>query len=154
LLAGLGAALLTSIPVVSLGCCLWLLGAGALAVALYQRRMPGTVSTATGMKVGALAGAFGFVIYATVTTISFVVFRASGDFRRVLQEQMDKQIAATPDPKAQEIMRTMAEWIGTPQGAATMIVAIMVIMAVFFVVFTAAGGALGASLLGRRREIR
>ena len=155
LLAGAGAAILTAVPFVSLGCCLWMLGAGALAVALYQRRLPGTwITPGAGMKVGALAGVFAFVINAVVTTLSFVFVRSNIDFRRALQEQMEKQMAGNPDPKAQEIMQRMLDWMGTPQGTATLIVIVLVVLAVVFVLFTAAGGALGASMFGRRRELR
>jgi disulfide bond formation protein DsbB len=155
LVAGAGAAILSAVPFVSLGCCLWTLGAGAVAVSLYQRRVPDTLITAgMGMKLGALAGVFAFVIHAVVSTVSFVAFRSSSEFRRALQEQMDKQIANSSDPKAQEIMRQMFDWINTPQGMATFMVLILVVLAVMFVVFTAAGGALGASMFGKRREFR
>ncbi len=155
LLAGAGAAVLTAIPYVSLGCCLWMLGAGALSVAFYQRRVPGTVITpGMGMKLGALAGVFAFAINAFVTTLSFVAFRSSSDFRRTLQEQMDKQIAGASDPKAQEIMQKMFDWINTPQGMATFMVLLLVVLAIMFVLFTAAGGAFGASMFGKRREFR
>jgi len=155
LLAGAGAAVLTAIPLVSVGCCLWMLGAGALVVALYQRRVPGTLITpGMGMKLGSLAGVFAFVIHSVVITVKFVAFRSNNDFRRVLQEQMEKQMASPPDPKAQEIMRQMLDWISTPQGMATFMVLILVVSAVVFVIFTAAGGALGASMFGKRREFR
>ncbi len=155
LLAGAGAAILSAIPIVSLGCCLWTLAAGAVSVGLYQRRVPGTLITpGMGMKLGALAGVFAFVIHAIVNTVSFVAFRSSSEFRRALQEQMDKQLANSPDPRAQQIMRQMFDWINTPQGMATFMVLILVLLAVMFVVFTAAGGALGASMFGRRREFR
>ncbi len=155
LLAGAGAAILSAIPIVSLGCCLWTLGAGAVSVGLYQRRVPGTLITpGMGMKLGALAGVFAFVIHAIVNTVSFVAFRSSSEFRRALQEQMDKQLANSPDPRAQQIMRQIFDWINTPQGMATFMVLILVLLAVMFVVFTAAGGAIGASMFGRRREFR
>ena len=155
LLAGLGAAVLSAVPVVSLGCCLWLLGAGALSVALYQRKLPGVpVTPGDGMKLGALAGFFGSIINAVVTTARFVAVRENGDFNRALQEQMQKATAANPDPKVQEMVERMMNWIGSPGGMATFMVIILAIMVVFFIVFTAAGGALGASMFGRRREFR
>ena len=155
LLAGAGAAILTAIPFVSIGCCLWMLGAGALSVALYQRRMPGTMVTpGMGMKLGALAGAFAFMINAVVTTLSFVFFRSSSDLRRAMQEQMEKQIASNPDPKAQELGHRIVDLMTTPQGVATLIVVGLMVMAVMFVLFCSAGGALGASMFGRRREFR
>jgi hypothetical protein len=155
LLVGAGAAILSAVPIVSLGCCLWTLGAGALAVKLYQRRAPGTLITpGMGMKLGALAGVFAFVISALVTTLSFVTFRSNSDFRRTMQEQMEKQMASNPDPKVQEMVQRMLEWMATPQGAATLIVLVLIVMAVVFVLFCSAGGALGASMFGRRREFR
>jgi hypothetical protein len=155
LLCGVGAAVLSAIPIVSLGCCLWMLGAGALSVTLYRKQVPDTLITpGMGMRVGALAGVFGFIVNAVVSTVSFVAFRSNGDFRRALQEQMDKQLSSNPDPKVKEMMQRMLDWIGTPQGAATMMVLVLVTLAVVFLLFTAAGGALGASLFGRRREFR
>src|SRR5208283_5177247 len=51
LLTGALAAILTAIPGVSWGCCLWMLGAGALSVALYQWRAPGaTITPGMGMR--------------------------------------------------------------------------------------------------------
>jgi hypothetical protein len=155
LLCGVGAAILSAIPIVSVGCCLWMLGAGALSVTLYQKQAPGALITpGMGMRLGALAGAFGFMVNAVVTTVSFVAFRSNGDFRRAMQEQMDKQLSSNPDPKVREMAQRMVEWLATPQGVATMMVLVLVTLAVVFVLFTAAGGALGASLFGRRREFR
>jgi hypothetical protein len=44
--------------------------------------------------------------------------------------------------------------MSTPQGAATLMVMVLVVLAVAFVLFTAAGGALGASMFGKKREFR
>jgi hypothetical protein len=153
LLAGLAAALLTALPVLSLGCCLWLLGAGALAVWLYMRRVPGSpVTPGMGMRIGAVSGVVGFV----VTTIwSVVRFAAnSQEFRTALQQQMDKSIASNPDPRAQEIMRQFMTNLNTPQGLAIFFVLMLVIMAIVFVIFSAAGGAIGAAMFARRRDFR
>jgi hypothetical protein len=153
LLCGVVAALLSAIPFVSLGCCLWMLAAGAMTVNLYRKQVPDAVITpGMGMRLGALAGVFGFVINAIVTTISFVVQRSSGTFRQAMEEQMKKQMATTPDPKAQEIMQHMLDWMATPQGAATMMILVLIFMGVIFLLVTAAGGALGASMRGSRRE--
>ncbi len=155
LLAGVGAAILTAIPFVSLGCCLWMLGAGVLSVAMYRKRVPGILITpGMGMKLGALAGVFGFMINAVVTVLSFSLFRSNSDFRRALQEQMEKQMANNPDPKAQAMVQHFMDWMSTPQGAATLVVLVLVVLGVVFIVISAAGGALGASMSGSRREFR
>lgn len=155
LLSGIGAALLTATPIISAGCCLWMLGAGAFAVSLYQKRVPGTVITpGMGMKLGAFTGVIGFVVNAVLTTVSFLTFRARGDFRQAMEEQMQRQMSSNSDPKVQEMMQRLVEWIATPQGVATLIVISLLVLAVMFVLFCAAGGALGASMFGRRREFR
>ena len=123
-------------------------------VTLYQKQVPGTLITpGMGMRVGALAGVFGFLVNAVVTTVSFVAFRSTGDFRHAMQEQMDKQLASNPDPKVKEMMQQMFDWMSTPQGAATMMVLVLVVLAVRVSLFTAAGGALGASIVGPAARI-
>jgi len=156
LLSGVGAGLLSSVPFISIGCCLWMLGAGAVCVSLYQKRVPGTLITpGMGMKLGAVAGLFGFAVNAVLSTASFVALRSGATFRQAMQDQMQKQMASNPDPKVQAMMERMLDWISSPQGAATMIVASLLMMGVVFVIFTAAGGALGASMSrGSRRELR
>lgn len=132
-----------------------MLGAGVLAVSMYRKRVPGVLITpGMGMKIGALAGVFGFMLNAMLTVISFVLFRSNADFRRAMQEQMEKQMANNPDPKAQAIVQHFMDWMSSPQGAATLVVLILVVLGVVFVVITAAGGALGASMSGSRREFR
>ena len=154
LLAGVGAAVLSAIPFVSIGCCLWMLAAGVLSVAMYRKRMPGVVITpGMGRKVGALTGVIGFMLNAVFAVLSFAVFR-SVDFRRAMQEQMQKQMASNPDPKAQEIVQHFLDWMATPQGMATFMVLLLIVLGVVFVAITAAGGALGASMTGQRREFR
>jgi hypothetical protein len=155
LLAGAVAAVLTAVPIVALGCCLWMLGAGALSVMLYQKRVPGaTVTPGMGMKLGALAGVFGFVINAMVTITSFLMFRGNADFRRAMQEEMEKSLSRNPDPKVQQMMQQVMGFMSSPQGIATLMVATLLVLAVMFLLFTAAGGALGASMFARRREFR
>ena len=155
LLAGIGAAILSAVPFVSVGCCLWMLGAGAISVRLYQRRVPeASVTPGMGMKLGALTGMIAFAVNAAVTVVSFVALRSTGEFRKALDEQMQKQMASNPDPKVQEMVQRMMDWMTTPQGAATLIVLVLLFMAVMFVVFCGAGGAIGASMFGRRREFR
>ena len=122
---------------------------------MYRKQVPGVLITpGMGMKLGALAGVFGFMINAVLTVLSFVVFRSSADFRRAMQEQMEKQMASNPDPKAQAIVHQFMDWMSTPQGAATFVVLMLLVLGVVFIVITAAGGALGASMSGRRREFR
>ena len=129
LLSGVGAGLLSSVPFISIGCCLWMLGA--------------------------VAGLFGFAVNAVLSTASFLALRSGTTFRQAMEDQMQKQMASNPDPKVHAMMEQFLDWMSSPQGAATMIVAGLLVMGVVFVIFTAAGGALGASMSrDGRRELR
>ncbi len=150
LLAGVGAALLSSLPFLALGSLLWMLLAGALSVSMYQRRVPSAVvRPGTGMRIGALAGVFAFVITAIMST---VLFATEGDqLRQLMEEQLRASMAKAPDPRTQEIMQQFMAKLATPEGLATFFLWVMALIAVVFVIFSAAGGALGASLSARRR---
>ena len=153
-MVGVGAGLLSSIPYISLGCCLWLLGAGALSVTLYQRQVPGTVITpGMGVRLGGLAGVFAFLLNAVMSTLQFLVFHAS-DFRQQMQEQMQKALERNPDPEVQKMAQQLMDRLNTPEGAAALFVLMLAIVAVAFLLFTAAGGALGASMFPRRKDFR
>jgi hypothetical protein len=155
LLCGVGAAVLSAIPIVSIGFLIWMIGAGVLSVALYRRRVPDALITpGMGMRIGALAGIFGFLVDAVFSVASFVALRNSGTFRQLMDEQMKKQLAGNPDPKVQQMMESMLNWMNTPRGAATVIAFFLLIVGIVFLVLTAAGGAMGASFSGRRREFR
>ena len=117
LLAGVGAAILTAVPFVSIGCCLWMLGPACsqfrcIASASRERSL-----LRAWIELGALAGVFGFMVNAVLTMLSFVLFRSSADFRRAMQEQMEKQMASNPDPKAQAMVQHFMDWMSTPRRA-------------------------------------
>ena len=155
LLCGVGAAVLSAIPIVSIGFLIWMIGAGVFSVSLYRRQMPGaTVTPGMGMRIGALAGVFGFVLDGVFFVASFVTLRNTGSFRQLMEEQMQKQLAGNPDPKVQQMMENLLNWMNTPRGAATVIAFFLLIVGIVFVVLTAAGGALSASFSGRHREFQ
>jgi hypothetical protein len=105
-----------------------------------------------GMRIGALSGIFGFL----ATTILWVILFAKNnqEFRTIFAEQMEKSMAQNPDPRAQDMARQFTAYVNTPEGLATFFVFALVIMAVVYVIFSAAGGALGASMFTRRRGQR
>jgi hypothetical protein len=151
LLAGVGAALLSSLPFLALGSLLWLLIAGALTVSMYQRRVPSAiVRPGMGMRIGALAGVFAFVITAILSTALFAT--EGNQLRQVMEEQLRASMAKAPDPRSAEILQQFIAKLGTPEGLATFFLWVMAFIAVIFIIFSAAGGALGASLSARRRR--
>ncbi len=148
---GLAAAVASLIPVVSLGCCLWMLGGGALAVSFYHRRRPASdVTSGMGARLGAVTGVLGFFIFAGLTAVRLfvevVVLHMGAQIRSEMRQIMEQSAARNPDPQVQAMM----QWMTSPQGFATFVTLGMLLFFMAFVVFCSAGGALGASLFGRR----
>ncbi len=57
LLVAVPAGLLSSVSVLSWGCCLWVVGGAVLAISVYQKRAPGfMLETRSGVRIGAVAG--------------------------------------------------------------------------------------------------
>jgi len=152
LLAGIGAAALSSLPVLALGFCIWIFLAGAVSVSLYRRRLAGRLIRAgSGMRIGALAGVFAFAMNAITSTL---LFATEGDLvRKAMEDQMRNSVAKAPDPRTQELLQHLMNKLSTPEGMATFFLWVLVAMAALFVLFGAAGGALGASLASRRRGV-
>jgi len=147
---GLAAALASLVPVVSLGCCLWMLGGGALAVSLYRRRSRADVTSGMGARLGAAAGVLGFFLFAALTAVRLfvevVVLHMGARIRAELRQALEQSAARNPDPQVQ----AMVQWMMSPQGFATFVTVGMLLFFIAFVVFCTAGGALGASLFGKR----
>ena len=100
------------------------------------------------MRIGQLR----IVGFVATTVWSVFVSRSSGEFHTALQGQMDKSIASNPDPRTQELLRQFMNTLNTPQGLATFFVFMLVIMAVVFVVFSAAGAHSARRMFARRRS--
>lgn len=147
---GLAAALASMVPIVSLGCCLWMLGGGALAVSFYRRRSHTDVTSGMGARLGAASGVLGFFIFAALTAlrlfVEVVVLHMGARIRSEMREALEQSAARNPDPQVQ----AMVQWMMSPQGFATVVTLGMLLFFIAFVVFCTAGGALGASLFGKR----
>ncbi|HXZ78550.1 MAG TPA: hypothetical protein VEG30_01390 [Terriglobales bacterium] len=129
--------------------CLWILAGGALGVALYRRRNPGQEVTAgMGAKVGAVAGLFAWVIFAVLTALQLLVTRKTGQFRDMVQKVVEESATRNADPQVQQMLQRLL----SPEGLATMVTLAMVMFLFAFVIFSAVGGALGAALLGGRKN--
>jgi hypothetical protein len=149
-LAGIIAAVPSALPLVSLGCCLWVMGAGALAVMFYQKkRLPGAVVTAgMGVRLGAVSGLFAFVFYFVLQLASIAATGGRGKIREAMLEGMKQSAARNPDPNAQQ----MLEKLSTPEGLAILLTFMIVAGLFAFIVFGVIGGAVGASIWGRKQQ--
>ena len=145
-LAGFIAAALMIIPLgASFG--LGMLAAGFLCVLFYRRRVPGANPTAwMGARLGALGGAFGFLLFGILALVETTVFRAGNEVRAALLQAIAQAGARNPDPQAQQMM----QYFKTPQGLVVMMIIVFALMFVIFLILASLGGAVGAAALRRR----
>jgi len=149
LVAGVLAAVGTSIPIIPLAM-LCMFASGGLAVTLYRRRAGyRTVTPWMGAKLGVLSGGMGFGVLALLST--FRLFAASERLalRTQFHDKMQEAIGATADPDVRQAIEQFRSSIATDHGLILLVLFFLAIAAVFFLTFSALGGALGAALFGR-----
>jgi hypothetical protein len=149
LMAGLLAAVGTSIPIVPLAM-LCMFAAGGLAVTLYRRRAGHPKVTAwMGAKLGVMAGGTGFGLLAVLSAIRLFSASERSALRAAFSEKMQQAVANAADPEVRQAMEEFRNYIATDHGLITMVLVFVLIAAIFFLVISALGGALGAMLFGR-----
>ena len=125
-IGGLIAGVLSAIPCVNLGCCVWGLGGGFLAAYLASRISPTDVGE--GLKAGALAGAIAGII--------------SGAANAVLQLALHQNpFANLPPEQAEKIPEALRSG-----GAGVVAIGGAVLFLVTLVVFGLLGGLIGGAV--------
>ncbi len=132
---------------------LCMIAAGGMSVAFYSRREPeAEVRASTGLKIGALAGFFGFLMNASLSSLSMFSAASRAALRAEMANRLKEAMASSSDPAATDMLRRVGDQLNTPGGLATIFVLALAVLAVFFVLFGGLGGAVGASLFGRRNR--
>jgi hypothetical protein len=128
---------------------LGLLAGGVTAVVLYQRRTFGMPLTGgMGAKLGAFAGAIGFLIFAIFTAVQVAVLNKGAEFRAVLLQALDQAASRSSDPQAQAALAQLR----TPEGLAFMMAAGFFMILIVFLILCSVGGALGAVFTRNRAK--
>jgi hypothetical protein len=122
---------------------LLMVAAGGFTVALYVHRTHTPLTRALGARVGAMGGLAGFLIVAIMVGAQMAA--GGGRFARMVQQILQQQIAANPDPRAQEMMQRFM----TPSGIALLVTVVMVLFLIMVVVCSAIGGAVSAAMFRR-----
>jgi hypothetical protein len=123
---------------------LWIPAAGFLAVYLYHRRTGEPLSTGAGARLGWITGAFLFGISALMFTIGFISQANSGQFAADLQQQMHRMPMSDPESTAQAL-----KLLESPGGQAMIVLFLLGFLFAIIMSFCAAGGALGAKIVGK-----
>ena len=142
LLCGSVSALLNAIPIVSFGCCLWIIGAGFLATYLYGRRTGLLLRVREGARLGWMTGLLCFVISIVFTALNFALARAAGtNFPDVMQQAIEKMPAQ--DASARQVL----EFLMSPAGLVVFLLTYLVMSFLLMVSLSMAGGAMGAKVM-------
>jgi hypothetical protein len=125
---------------------LGMLAAGFISVLLYRRRSPLTHLTAgMGARLGALAGGLGFGILAAILAL-WTAVRSGKEIHDALLNYVQQYAAHSSDPHMQQVL----ELFNTPEGFTFIMILTLIMTLVAFVIFSSAGGALGAFVLYRK----
>jgi hypothetical protein len=129
---------------------LWVIGGGALAVWLYNRRRPPymQVATGTGAKLGAVTGAVGYALFAIIAALGFVF--ASDKIWSQLTIAMKERAGPNPDANVQQ----MFELMKSAEGKAFIAIFVMLFAFALFLGLATLGGAIGAALVRRDQHFR
>ncbi len=148
LIAGVGAAVPLP-PFIILS----MIAAGGLSIAFYMRFEPhAEVRTSTGLKMGALAGFFGFLMYGIVASLTMLSAQTRSQFRVDMAKALQDAAVKSADPRAADMIRPFIDQLNTPSGLAMMFALMLVFLLIFFVILSGIGGTVGASLFGHRRS--
>jgi hypothetical protein len=137
--------------VVSVGCCLWVLAAGAASVLFYRNRAAISVPVGLGARLGTVTGIVASLVSSGITTLTLLVM-GSGKMREAMRQAMEQSATRNPDPNAQQMVQRMMEFMTSPGGFALLMTLGFAINFLALMAFAAAGGALGASLFGKRES--
>jgi hypothetical protein len=144
-----GAIIALSWAVPFLGFLIWMAATGLVAVLLYRRRVPQSrLTPGMGARVGALAGLFGFGVFALLLAVEMLISRRTGRFRALLQQIVEQASAQNSDPNAQQVLQRLT----SPEGLAALMTLVLVTAFVVFLLFSSLGGALGAHLSNKRPQ--
>ncbi len=132
LLVGVAGTFLGFIPLLN-----WL-AAGFFTVFFYRRRTKTPLTVNAGMRLGWITG----IIMFTMWCIEFALLKAFGNFKDLLEQQM--QGLPSNDPYVQQVLA----FLESPAGLVTVVMMFFVMITCFSV----AGGALGAKLGGGSRS--
>ena len=134
--------LLSVIPYVSFGCCLWILGAGFISTVLYSRRTGLMLSIGDGMRLGWLTGLLTFVMGLVLTALGLLAARGgAGGVRQVVQQALEKM------PAQDAVSQQVRDFLSSPAGLVMFLMTYVIFGFVMIVALAIAGGALGAKVM-------
>jgi hypothetical protein len=125
------------------------LGAGCLAVILYQRRNPtGGIDARSGAQLGAVTGILSSAVFAIFFVIFLAVLQSGGQARQEMIEALQQVASRSHDPQVQAVLDLLSK----PEGLAAKLSLGMVGLFLISVAAGSIGGALTGAFFGRRNR--
>jgi hypothetical protein len=146
--AGFCSGVLTGVPILNLGCCVWMTGGGTLAVYFFQLMNGVTLRRpADGARLGMLTGLFAFLVGSAVSLLSNVLInRGFWNYVNSANDQFRQSLPT--DPQTREI----AAWMSTTDGMITMLIFVALAFLMAHVLLGALGGATGVRSFNKDRK--
>ena len=143
-MAAICAGVLSGVPVLNTGCCLWMAGGGVLAVYFFELKTGRPLTRlGDGARLGTITGFFGFFLAFFVNLLSqILIYRGIGGTLERYRQEIEK-MPVSPDPQSKE----MLAWALTPAGMAALFLTGTILFFLFFVLLSTAGGAVGVKAL-------
>jgi uncharacterized protein involved in cysteine biosynthesis len=94
----------------------------------------------------------GFGLLAVLSTFRLFASSERTELRVAFRDKLQEATAATADPEVRQAMEQFRGYIATDHGLIIMVLIFLAIAAIFFLLFSALGGALGAALFGRESD--
>ncbi len=150
LMAGVLAGLGTIVPFLPF-VLLCMLAAGGLSVTFYTRRVPHEhLRSGMGLRIGALAGLFGFLMNAGLSSLGMLSAANRATLRTEMANRLKEAIAASSDPAATETLRNLGDKLNTSGGLLLFFGLALAFFGILFIILSGIGGAIGAALFGRK----
>jgi hypothetical protein len=122
---------------------------GFLAVIFHrQSRAAIAIKAALGARLGALSGLLWFAMSAILETLVVLIFHKGPEIRQQLLTAIDQAASRTTDPQVLAEMNRLK----TPEGLEVLMILGLLLAFFAAIVLSALGGALGASILGRKNR--
>ncbi len=143
-MASICSGVLSGVPVLNLGCPIWMIGGGVLAVYFFDlKHARPLVRLADGARLGMITGFFGFFFYFFVNLLSQLLIMRGPQRMLEAYRQAIEKYPMPPGPEADQLK----VFVSTPGGMAALFVLGAIFSFITFVLLSTAGGAIGVKAL-------
>jgi hypothetical protein len=146
-MAAICAGALAGVPVLNIGCCLWMVGGGILAVYFFEQKHGRPLTRlGDGSRLGTMTGFFGFFLAFFINLFSqILIFRGLGGMFDAYRRQLERY----PWPPGPQAAETKA-WALSSTGMAFFFIFGAILFFFAFVILSTLGGVIGVKAFRKK----